>query len=97
MTDNTQAALVSKLDDLADQLDIHLLKIDGHDNAIVGLVDMFDGTCIAYDQEKILENLTERDGMTMEEAVEYFDFNIAGAYMGRGTPVFYTPLGHVEQ
>lgn len=97
MTDNTQAALVSKLDDLADQLDIELLKITGHDNAIVGLVDTFDGTCIAYDQEKILENLTERDGMTMEEAVEYFDFNIAGAYMGRGTPVFFTPLGHVEQ
>ncbi len=28
------------------------------------------------------------DGMTYEEAVEYFEFNIAGAWVGESTPFF---------
>jgi hypothetical protein len=35
--------------------------------------------------EKIL---IERDGMTDEEAMEYFDFNVQGAWVGESTPVF---------
>ena len=29
-----------------------------------------------------------RDGMTEEEAQEYFDFNVEGAYMGEKTPIW---------
>jgi hypothetical protein len=29
-----------------------------------------------------------RSEMTYEEAVEYFDFNIAGSYMGEYTPLY---------
>ena len=31
------------------------------------------------------------DGMTEEEAVEYFEFNIIGAWMGEETPCFLSP------
>ena len=36
----------------------------------------------------ILELLMGRSEMTYEEAVEYFDFNIAGSYMGEYTPLY---------
>ena len=29
-----------------------------------------------------------KDGMTDEEAMEYFEFNVVGAWMGEGTPIF---------
>jgi hypothetical protein len=32
----------------------------------------------------------KRDGMTEEEALEYFHFNVVGAYVGKFTPVFIT-------
>jgi hypothetical protein len=41
-----------------------------------------------YDTELILELLMGRSEMTYEEAVEYFDFNIAGSHMGEYTPLY---------
>lgn len=41
-----------------------------------------------YDEAKILQVLRERDGMSAEEAVEFFEFNVAGAYVGPGTPIY---------
>jgi hypothetical protein len=29
-----------------------------------------------------------RDGMTADEAIEYMDFNVTGAYVGEHTPEF---------
>ncbi len=71
-----------------------MLKINDHDNAVVGpamiwrdqsLVDV-----LVYDGEQIRENLM-RDGMTSEDAREYIEFNIEGAYVGLGTPVIVWP------
>ena len=30
----------------------------------------------------------DRDGMHEDEAEEYFEFNVTGAWVGHGTPVF---------
>jgi len=38
--------------------------------------------------KKVLEILMTRDGMSYEEAREFYEFNIVGAYVGPGTPVF---------
>jgi hypothetical protein len=35
--------------------------------------------------EKMMQ---EPDNMTMEEAIEYFDFNIGCAYVGEMTPIY---------
>jgi hypothetical protein len=43
---------------------------------------------IAYDTQKILDIL-ERS-MSVEEAQEFFEYNILGAYMGDRTPVYIT-------
>ena len=48
------------------------------------------GPVVAYDTEKIIEILVSRDEMSYEEAYEYFDFNIKGAWVGEFTPIFIT-------
>ena len=68
-----------------------MLKIDGHDNAILGpaLVWGKDGTrteVLIYDAEIIRDNLMG-DGMTSEEAREFIEFNIEDAYVGEDTPI----------
>jgi len=62
-----------------------VLFIDGHDNAIIGLSSCFHSTKVAYSFKKIIDNL-QKD-MTYEEALEFFSFNIQGAYLGDGTPI----------
>jgi hypothetical protein len=47
-------------------------------------------TLAVYDVDKCLDIFMTRDGMTYEEAVEFFDFNVSGAYMGENTPIFVT-------
>ncbi len=58
---------------------------DGFDNAIYGYST--DGRVI-YSAYEIIGTLMNRDGMTEEEATEFFDFNIAGAYYGEYTPIY---------
>ena len=58
------------------------------DTAIIGIVEDFNGRRILYSKEKILNILMVRDGMTMDEAEEYYDYNILGLYAGDQNPVF---------
>lgn len=65
------------------------LLCDGFDEAIIGMAERINlGPVVAYDVDKMLEIMVERDGMTYEEAMEYFDYNILGAWMGENTPVY---------
>ena len=67
------------------------LICDGFDGAIIGMAERINlGPVVAYSVEKILDILINRDGMTYEEAIEYYDYNIVGAWMGELTPVFIT-------
>jgi len=65
------------------------LLCDGFDEAIIGMAERINlGPIVAYDIDKMLEIMVERDGMTYEEAMEYFDYNILGAWLGENTPVY---------
>lgn len=67
------------------------LVCDGFDEAIIGMAERINlGPVVAYSVEKILDILINRDGMTYEEAIEYYDYNVVGAWMGEFTPVFIT-------
>ena len=67
------------------------LLADGFEEAVVGMCERFGAVpVVAYDMDKCIEILIERDGMGYEEAVEYFDFKVAGSYVGEGTPLFLT-------
>lgn len=66
-----------------------LLFADGFDDAILGVAERIGmEAVVAYSTPKIIEILS-RD-MTEDEAVEYFEFNILGAYVGERTPIFVT-------
>ena len=59
------------------------------DAAILGVAERIGmSPIVAYDTAKIIDILCERDGMEDDEAAEYFEFNIAGAYVGDRTPIF---------
>ena len=66
-----------------------LLVCDGLDDAIMGVCMRYgEPDVVAYDFLKVLKLLVDRDGMSPEEALEFFEFNIIGAGMGERTPVF---------
>jgi hypothetical protein len=76
---------------LAWEWDAELLFLseEEFDEAIIGVSERIgDEPVVAYDKEKILEILS--NSMTADEAWEYFEFNILGAYVGEKTPVFIT-------
>lgn len=65
-----------------------LLEGEEMDAALVGVCRRFgQPEVLAYDLEKILDIFVEQ-GMTREDAVDFFEFNTIGAWMGDLTPVF---------
>ena len=67
------------------------LMCDGFNEAIIGLGERINlGPVVAYSVEKIIDIMMQRDGMTYEDAAEYYDYNIRGAWMGEFTPIFIT-------
>jgi len=69
-----------------------LIKMDGLDKALIGRSCIWDSTGrqedrLVYSGEKIVAILIARDGMTADEALEYIEFDIEGAYVGEQTPI----------
>ena len=63
------------------------LTIDGHANALVGIVTRMGQEPIAcYSYDRIILNLME--DMDRESAIEFFEFNIIGSWVGERTPCF---------
>jgi len=66
-----------------------LLLADGFEAALIGTGQRANQLPIAvYDTKKCIEVLEKRDGMTQEEANEFFEFNVVGAWVGEQTPIF---------
>ena len=69
-----------------------MLKADGLDEAIIGIGSRCgQKDLIIYDIDKVIWILMQRDGMTDEEAVEFFEFNIQGSWQGEETPIWMRP------
>ena len=65
------------------------LLADGFEDALIGYVRRFGLESLAlYDYEKCIGILMKRDGMGRDEAEEFFEFNVIGAWVGDATPVF---------
>ena len=64
------------------------LTADGFDDAFLGFaLRCGQPTLVAYDYDRCIDVLVGR-GMSYQEAVEFFEFNVAGAWMGEHTPLF---------
>lgn len=65
-----------------------LLFADGFDDAIIGVTQQFNSLSVAYDKDKCIDILIAKDNMTIDDAEEYFNYNIIGSYVGEHTPSF---------
>ena len=57
-----------------------------YDKCIVGVT--YHGDRVVYDVDLVLESLMEDQGMSDEEALDWFEYNMVGSYLGDGTPIF---------
>lgn len=87
------------------------LLADGFEDAIIGVCERIGiSTVVAYDKDRCIEILMEEFAQVEEfaqdinedddedlytTALEYFEFNVAGSYVGENTPVFITRLDSV--
>lgn len=79
--------------ELAEDIGEEVLFIDGFDTAIIGFVERCgSSTVVLYDRDKCIEVLMERDGMDYDDAIQFFEFNIIGSFVGDFTPAFATVL-----
>ena len=66
-----------------------MLVLDGFHDAIIGIGSRCgQEAVISYSVSKILDILMQKDGFDYMEALEYFSFNIEGAWIGEMTPIF---------
>ena len=68
-----------------------LLKLDGFDEAIIGVVERIGIQAICYDTAKIIEILKRE--MDEDTAWLHFDVNIAKAWVGESSPLFLNRMG----
>tara|TARA_R100001530_G_scaffold26568_3_gene21328 strand:- start:3516 stop:3827 length:312 start_codon:yes stop_codon:yes gene_type:complete len=74
------------------RLEDEVLFADGFDEAILGIARRAaQPDVVAYNYEKCVQVLIDRDDMTEEDAREFMEFNVVGAFVGEGTPVFIEP------
>ena len=79
---STPADIVSTLEELNPEA----VMYDGFDEALVGMIARCGTEPIAlYDREKCLQLLVDK-GVSYEEAIDYFCYNIEGCWAGPHTP-----------
>lgn len=59
---------------------------DGFEEAFIGIARQFNQAFAVYDRAKCISILMK--DMTLEEADEYFSYNVEGAWVGENTPAF---------
>lgn len=74
------------VDEYAGDHDEPILLIDEFDDALLGLVHRGHEVFACYSMRGCLDILI-KDGMTEEEAMEHFDYNVLGAIL-EGIPCF---------
>jgi hypothetical protein len=66
--------------------DVELLMADGFDDAVIGIATDFTKPRLIYSVTKCIEILMK--DMEYDEAIEYFDYNVSGAFVGELTPIW---------
>ena len=74
--------------ELLAELNPEALLADGFEDALVGIVQQFTRSRALYNRAKCIEILMERDAMTNEDAEDFFEYNVVGAWVGEYTPCF---------
>jgi len=65
------------------------IVMDGFDDSIIGISEEFgQEPKIIYSKERIVQKLVKTGHMTVEEAEEYYYYNMVGGYFGERNPIF---------
>ena len=63
---------------------------ESYDDAILGYNPMEDR--LIYSEDKIIDILITKEGMSVEDAIEWYDYNICGT-QGENYPAYIIPTG----
>ena len=77
--------LKEKVEDMLGE-DENVLLVDGFDDAFIGIGRQFGKPFAIYERSKCIDILKE--DMSEDEAEEYFQYNVEGAWVGENTPIF---------
>jgi len=65
------------------------LKADGYDDCVLGYEYNWDGNMrLIYSIKAILNKLITEEEMNEEDAIEHFEYNMRGGYVGEQTPIW---------
>lgn len=66
-----------------------MLKADGLDKAILGVgIRCGQEDILVYSYGKCVEIFMKKDKMSHEEAIDWMEYNVVGAWVGDHTPIF---------
>lgn len=87
------SAVIEAMDDLLVHLaDAEALLLEPQEffnKALLGIAQRADGIIVAaYDSAKCILALQEQNAWDYDEAQEWFEFNVQGAYAGPNSPMF---------
>lgn len=72
--------------------DMEFLSADGFEDAIIGI----NGEKLVYSINKCIDILINDNDMSIEDALDYFYFNVEGAYVGEKTPIWVNDMAFNE-
>ena len=65
------------------------LYADGFDAALIGHLTREGCEVAVYDYQECVAVIMQDCDLSWEDAVDHMEFNVAGSYVGKRTPIFY--------
>jgi len=87
---------VTDVTELIENLGDEAVLMDGFDDCIIGVLERFGmDSIVLYDKQKVIEKLMKESSapdelgdLAMEQALEYYEYNMLGSWIGERTPGF---------
>ena len=84
---------MNNVKEILSEIDENLLMADGFDEAIIGISTIKNSeTVVCYDYNECVNILMKKHDMTYDDALEYMEYNVVDAYVGKKTPAFVKKL-----
>ena len=87
---------MTEVTELIENLGDEAVLMDGFDDCIIGVLERFGmDSIVLYDKQKVIEKLMKESNapdelcdLAMEQALEYYEYNMLGSWIGERTPGF---------
>jgi hypothetical protein len=85
-----------QINEYLESIEESALLADGFDAALIGFSQRMNEPMLAvYSYEKMVQVLMDNDDLSYDDAVEYVDFNVVGAWVGEQTPIIVMPIDSI--